>query len=180
MKYILFLLSSVVLFSCGTEAKKQEETTSKEFYALIQTQEDNLSKVAGNERKMAGVELINQYKIFAEKFPQDSATAEYLFRAGREEAFQGNFESSLRIYERILKHYPDYINAGNVAFMIAFTYDAHLGDFGKAQTAYSEFIEAYPDHRLVEDAKVSMEHLGLSDEDLLKKLQSQNNEEAES
>ena len=46
-----------------------------------------------------------------------------------------------------------------------------IGDTARARVAYETFIDQYPDHDLVEDAKIEVESLGLSAQQLLEKIQ---------
>ena len=47
---------------------------------------------------------------------------------------------------------------------------SNLKDFKKAEIVYKDFMKEYPNHEFVAQAKVMLENLGKSDEELLKSL----------
>ena len=62
-------------------------------------------------------------------------------------------------------------------FLVAFIYDTYLKQLDQAKTAYEKVIEKYPNHHLTRDAKLSIEHLGMSDEELIKMFEEKQKEE---
>ena len=59
-------------------------------------------------------------------------------------------------------------------FMKAFLFDESLKDVENARKYYQEFIDKYPNHEFAKQAKLLMENLGKSQEEVLKSLQGKN------
>ncbi len=55
-------------------------------------------------------------------------------------------------------------------FSIAFSYENNLNDFEQARIYYNQFLQKYPNSDLTEDAKLSIENLGKTDEEFLESI----------
>jgi len=55
-------------------------------------------------------------------------------------------------------------------FSIAFSYENNLNDFEQARIYYNQFLQKYPNSDLAEDAKLSIENLGKTDEEFLESI----------
>lgn len=53
----------------------------------------------------------------------------------------------------------------------AFIYENQLHGAEKAKKLYEEFMKKYPDHELAKDVKFSLDHIGKSDEELIKEFE---------
>jgi len=89
---------------------------------------------------------------------------------------------AIETYKTHYKNYPDSKQGKNSLFLVAFTYDEVLKDKDNAIKAYEEFLVKFPtdtdpNEKFSESAKVMLENLktGGSIEDLIKKVESQNN-----
>jgi outer membrane protein assembly factor BamD (BamD/ComL family) len=81
-----------------------------------------------------------------------------------------NYEQSIASMQKVLDKYPDSPEAPKSLFKIGFTYENMVKDITLAKKRYDEFIAKYPNHELALSVKVSLEHLGESDEELLERL----------
>ena len=87
-----------------------------------------------------------------------------------------NPQRTIGIADRLCKEYPDYAKTPVAMFVKGFVYETQYGNEEAARKAYEEFIKAYPDSELVNDAKASIENLGLTPEELIRKFEQQNAE----
>lgn len=85
-----------------------------------------------------------------------------------------NFPKAIESLQRIIDTYPKTPQAAVSLFKIGFTYETMAHDMEKAKMAYEEFLKQYPQHELAESVKVSLDHLGESDEDLLERILNKN------
>lgn len=118
------------------------------------------------------------YIAFADKYPDDERTPEFLFKAGQSMGAIASqtkdmkmHEEAITIFKRIQDNYPKHHYAEEALFLSGFVYENHLGNIEKAKATYKEFIEKYPTSELAEDAKFAIDNLGVSPEDIIKRAQ---------
>jgi outer membrane protein assembly factor BamD (BamD/ComL family) len=56
---------------------------------------------------------------------------------------------------------------------MAYTYENNLHDLVRAKTLYEEFLQKFPNGELAQDAKLSLDNLGKSPEELIGNLPSE-------
>ncbi|PCJ83416.1 MAG: hypothetical protein COA57_11320 [Flavobacteriales bacterium] len=161
----LVIVSIIGLLSCNSEVSEKEQLTQN-----ITKLENQLRKNDQLNESVAN-QVIQAYKEYADKFPNDSIAPDYLFKAGEVSIGLRQYTSAISFLERLNEHHPKYAKAPECFFLIAFVYDAYLSRKGKAKEMYEKFIEQYPDHHFADDAKASIEHMNMSDEDLIKMFQ---------
>jgi tetratricopeptide (TPR) repeat protein len=96
------------------------------------------------------------FQKFFEKYPNGE---ELLYNEAQSFSEKGDFNSSLKIYEEILKLYPESALSCKAQFLIGFVYSENLKDYKKAKEVYQKVIEKYPDCDLVDDAKFMLESM---------------------
>lgn len=84
------------------------------------------------------------------------------------------YDKTVAFLSRIIATYPQSAEAPKSLFKIGFTYENMLKDIPKARVHYEDFLKKYPDHELAVSVRVSLEHLGESDEELLNRLLKKN------
>lgn len=141
-----------------------------------------LKKISENERKLhsdstmvvnarLGNDLIFSYLGFAEQFPEDSLSPDYLFRAAEVASGIGNPKKSIELYKQVYEKYPQYKRSAYCLFLQGFVYETQLRDTANAKKIYTAFISKYPGHSLYNDVKFSIENLGKSEEELIKQFE---------
>lgn len=167
MKYYLLVLSTLlVLASCGSTQ------TREEALAQVKQAEDHLyakQDVFQFSDSLATV-TIEAYNNFATSFPEDSLSAEYLFKAADLYRAQHKYEPALDIYSKIQQNYPNYKKVPQTIFLQGFVYENDVKDLEKAKERYSAFLEKYPEHELAKDVQFSLNNLGRSPEDIIKEF----------
>lgn len=78
--------------------------------------------------------------------------------------------TAVRYYRRFYQKYPNDPRAPMALFMTAFIYDDLLQQDEKAGNYYRTFLERYPDHEMAESVRLSLEHLGKSDQELIEEF----------
>lgn len=154
----------------GIACQSPKEKALKEIDAL-ETQDslfnlDNLAK------------LKDAYVAFADKYPDDERTPEFLFKAGQQlgALASGSKNASLHhdaiaLFKRIQDNYPTNHYAEESLFLTGFVYENHLKDLDKAKAAYEAFVKKYPKSELAEDAQYAIDNLGVAPEDIIRKAQ---------
>ncbi|MDZ4204103.1 MAG: tetratricopeptide repeat protein [Bacteroidales bacterium] len=117
------------------------------------------------------LQLVDAYVSFADKNPDDTLAAEYLFRAADIAMNIGYSERSIELLSRIQQQYADFKKVPETFFLMGFVYENNLNDLEKAREMYSAFIESYPDHELADDATVLLQYLGRSPEEMIREFE---------
>jgi TolA-binding protein len=74
---------------------------------------------------------------------------------------------SVRVYKSIFEKYPSHDEAENSLFMAGFILANDLNDLDAAKSTYELYLEKYPNGQLADDARVELENLGKSPEEIL-------------
>ena len=170
MKKSLLLLLPLVVFACGgNDGPAEVDTKMAEAQKRIRHMEDSLFDNRAFDLRSAQA-MVDVYKAYVAAYPLDSLAPEYLFRAAGTVKSMHDPEGSLKLYDRIIKDYPSWKRNVDVLYMKALTLDDDLDRLGEARVAYQQVINNFPDHPFARDAKVMMQNLGLTDEELIAKF----------
>jgi tetratricopeptide (TPR) repeat protein len=111
-----------------------------------------------------------------EKFPQDTLNIirSLTVTADIYAADLHDFKKAIECHQKIMETYPDHSLAAKSLIIIAVTYENELKDLEKARQAYESFLKKYPEHELVPGVKGALDLLGISDEELEKRILEKN------
>lgn len=160
MKYSFYLLFFLipVIFSC-----KNDKTS--EITAL----ESKLAKSGAMDPKLAK-ELIALYQKEAKSLNNEKSST-LLYRAGQVSSGIKEYPQAIAFWDEVLTKYPKSAEAAGALFAKAFTYENYMGDIEKAKSAYEDYIVKFPENdTLVQQAKICLENLGKSPEEMLKSV----------
>ena len=156
----------VGLFLIGCQSKVSKETLISEIKqaeeALYADEDQFKFEDSIAER------TIRAYEKYAEAFPEDSVSAEYLFKAADVYRALKRYPKALEIYSDIQKKFPDHSRVPYTYFLQGFVYENELMKPNEAKPFYETFLEKYPDHALARDVAFSLEFLGKSPEEIIK------------
>lgn len=82
-------------------------------------------------------------------------------------------EKAIELYAQVMANAPQHAKAATAQFMTGFIYANDLNQLDKAKVAYESFLQKYPNDELAESAKMELENLGKSPEELIKKFEQQ-------
>lgn len=163
--FVLLLLAAVML-SCGEKmsVEKINELESKVFAKDAVLSSENV------------IQLVDAYLLFAKQNPNDQQTPEFLFKA-LDVAVGVNAEGpqkAIDIANILIERYPDFEMTPMAMFIKGFVYENMIGDLQNAEMTYRQFIEKYPESPMVGDVKATLENLGLTPEELIRKFEEAN------
>ncbi|MDZ7741781.1 MAG: tetratricopeptide repeat protein [Bacteroidota bacterium] len=169
---VVFFLTAFVLVSCGPSKSDMQQEITQNEEALF------AGEAKGIDKGKAAL-LINSYVQYADAFPEDSMSPDYLFRAA--DISMNIFESgqAIDLYNRIINNYPEYEKVPQCVFLKAFVYENNLNDLNSAKKYYKEFLAKYPDDEFADDAEMSLQNLGKSPEELIKEFEAKMKEQEE-
>ena len=119
-------------------------------------------------------DIISYYKVYADKFRDDSLSVGYLYKAGEVSTAITQHNQAIHFFERVAKDYPDSPKAPEATFLVAFTYHEHLKDIDRARESYERVIAMYPDHHWAQQAKGLLSTLDMSEEELIRQFEEKN------
>ena len=154
------------MLSCG------EKVSVKEVKEL----ESKVLAKGARPTKEEVIQLVDAYVLFAKQNPNDSQSPEFLFRA-LDIAVGVNAEGpdkAIKIADVLIEKYPDFEMTPMAMFIKGFVYENMIGDLQNAEMTYRQFVERYPESPMVEDVKATLENLGLTPEELVRKFEEAN------
>ena len=170
MKSVVLLFAFVLtMMSCTSDKQKQIETIAKAESELM----NDTSLMVNPEKGKTMKEL---YLKFANKYPDDTISANYLFKAADLSNGLRDPKSTIEILDRLLTAYPKSQRCASALFLQAFIYDTELKMVDSAKVKYKEFVRRYPADPLAQSAEATLMQLesGISDEELVRQFQMMN------
>jgi outer membrane protein assembly factor BamD (BamD/ComL family) len=171
----LLILSTIVLISltsCNSNKKKllvQIKKIEKETFA------DSSNALNFDKANL----LIKSYTSFIDKYPKESKSAEFLFKAIEIAMNTGQGDLAIQFIDKFQKQYSDNAKLPTAIFLKGYIYENILKNTSKARIAYVEFITRFPKHQLVNDAKACIKNLGKTDDEIIKEFEEKlNNQQA--
>jgi outer membrane protein assembly factor BamD (BamD/ComL family) len=165
---LIILTSVFLLFGITSCSSKKQKLTDE-----IQEQEKSLySDSSMVPDPVKAKKIIDSYVSYADQFPEDTLSANYLFKAGDISSKINEIDQAIQLFARLLKTYPENRNAPFAIFLQGFIYENQAGNPVKAKPYYEEFLRKYPDHPIAGDVSFSLENLGKSPEELIKQFES--------
>lgn len=176
-KTIIYFLLGFFFFSCNQANRAENvdansKATKNSLEKDIKELETRLKKAKDVQKELDSAKaLVSKSQELAETFPDEKNTADVLFRAADVARGIGDYGKSIQLWGKVWRKYPDYHRAADALFMQGFTFENNLKDYNQAKNYYIQFLEKYPEHKLYEQAKLSLKNLGKSPEDLIKEFQ---------
>lgn len=172
-KSTLFFLAFVLIVVACDGPPKEKKVDAASLTDSILKQEAKVYDTNQNRlQKQDAVLLVDLYEKYADTYPDDSMSADYLFRAADISMNLKKPKQTIALFDRILSTYPDYEKAAAVLFLKAFVYEDQLQDYDNAKKYYELFISKFPESDFADDAEVSLKNLGKSPEELILEFES--------
>lgn len=167
-KKILSLLSLTVLFACSNNKQNDNAAEKQNMLSTI----DSLEKKMFNPQNMEldknlAATGIAAYQDYVLKFPDDSLSAEYLFRSSDLSRALGDNRKSLDFLGQVCNKYPNYKKIPECLFLQGYYCQEFFGDTVQAKGFYDQLISKYPNHAFVDDAKALMQMFGKTEQDII-------------
>ena len=162
-KFLILAVIALVFAGCNSNdpAKKINELEKQVFSA-----EGAINSEVAND-------LVSAYCDFADANPDDALAPEYLFKAVDVSMNINEPQRTISIINRLVNDYPDYPRTQAALFLKAFIFETKYNNLDMAKKLYEQYLEKYPDGEFANDCKASIEYLGLSPEELVKRFEAQ-------
>lgn len=175
MKFLVLLfVFPIFMMACSTpQEKEHDKETEKEpkvdtlaKYKEVIEMEDKLFETLEPDTAIAE-QMIKLYVDYATAFPKDTASPEFLFKAAEIARGFGKPTDAINYLSQIEARYPDFNKSGTVLFLKANIFHFYLDNINEAEKYYTKFIENYPEHALISDAKSALMFLDFDDDELI-------------
>lgn len=166
-------------FCCGMAACNSTKTPPSD-QDLLNSKIDSLEQVFfGNNGALAtphnGLMLVREYaRYYQLEEKVDSLAVDRIFKAGEISMGIGQGNLAVKYFQTVVEDHPEFYKASEALFLCGFCEETLNSDTAKARQYYESFVRQFPQHRLAQDAKFSVENLGLSDEELIERFEKAN------
>jgi tetratricopeptide (TPR) repeat protein len=117
------------------------------------------------------MQIYEAFKNFATAYPKDARSPELLYRAAIIQYRNlGGAKEAVAYLEQLYRDNKGFEKLPETIFWLGYIYDNEFDNINMARPKYQEFVSSYPDHELANDAKVLLEFLGKSDDEILEEL----------
>ena len=164
----LLIVATIIFASCS------ESPRDKDVKKITAIENKLINDTTMLLDKKLAIDIIEQYSAFSENYPTDSLTPEYLFKAARLSMNMNNGNRAVRLFDKIVKQYPDYNKLAETVFLSAYVYENLLNDNAKAKEFYLQFMKEFPDNVLYKDAKASIDNMGKSLDEIIQGFEKNN------
>ena len=160
LKLMVFALLALGMLACGGNAKKITVEELKEAQAVLFNENGTLNKEEAPK-------VAEKYCRFVKQNPDDTAAVKWLFHAMEINMMLKDSKKSIEIGNQLLEQYPQSKWAPQTLLALgSFVYNDQLNDTAQAHVMFQRLIDEYPECGFVEDAKKSIEYLGMSPEEI--------------
>lgn len=172
---ILFaiMLFSIVACENNTSSKVEKELTLQEQIDVLE--EEMFSGESAKMDKRKALDMVNLYVQFADKYPEEPNSPDYLFKAADISMNLNRPTKTIQIYDKIMSRYPDYSKTPTALFLKAFVLEDQMQSYDEAKVNYELFLEKYPDSEFADDAEMSLKNLGKTPEELIREFENAEN-----
>ncbi len=168
---ILFLLFFLVYSACNEAPKGRGEEQME-----LSNQISQLSKeVYQNDQPMdlaKSEQLLKYLTEYSNKYRDDSLSAVYMLDAAQLSSSIGKYQQAVQFLMNYVEH-PSASKKDYATYLVGYQYDAFLKQPQQAEKYYRATIERYPDSPWAKTANQSLQWTGMSDEEVIKKLEGQ-------
>lgn len=173
-----FIIIALTTALCACSNSDRQDQAASDLQTRIDSLENLFfDKEGEHATTTTGMELVRAYAHVYKDAPDDSLSVEALFKAGEVSMgiAQGNL--AVKYFKMLYDEHPDFHKAPEALFLCGFCEENLNSHTSDAKWYYEKFLEEYPDHHLAEDARFSLENLGLSDEELIRRFQKQDSDQ---
>jgi outer membrane protein assembly factor BamD (BamD/ComL family) len=158
------VIALITLSGCSPSREKSVSTITSLETRLFSPAATGFDKVKADS-------LLAAYESFMKRFADDSATLKYTFKAANLAMNMGDAAKAIALFDKFIEKYPDHPKAAVSMFFKAYIYENQLKNLDKAKEIYLQFIEKYPDGDFTNDARIALQNLGKTPEQMVQEFE---------
>ena len=173
LKLMMFAVLAFAMAACGGNQKEITHDDLKKAEATLFNDDMTVNESVAPQ-------VAEKYCQFVKQHPNDTSAAQWLYHAMEINVLLANSDKSVELCDQLVKQYPQSTWAPMSLFLLgSYVYDDQLSDTAKAHQAFQKLIDNYPESPLVEDARMSIQYLGMSPEEIMSLIMMSQFEEEE-
>lgn len=157
-KIVMMAFSALMMVACGPS---REERISQ-----IEDFEDSIFESAIAANPETADQLTDMYVAFANKYPNDTLSPQYLLKAADMQSNVLHTARALELFDRVIDEYPDFDEVPMCYFLKGNALELN-SQIEEAKAAYEEFLAKYPNHYMAEQTRMMLPRIGMSPEEML-------------
>lgn len=164
-KISLIIIISIILASCANKKEEKIRMLSK-----ITKMEKQFTQSINNQKidPVLVRDLAQEYITFSSTFASDTNSPRMIYKAAiLNLKYIADNNKAIDLFIKLKEKYPRFSETPMALYTAAYIYNDVLKDSEKAKECYELLIKDYPDHYLAKEAKVLIQFVGKSDEQLL-------------
>lgn len=161
----LVIVISLMFASCANRKEEKMNMLSK-----ITKMENQFSQSIVSQKldQVLVRDLAQEYVNFSNTFPSDTNSPRMIYKAAvLNLKYIADQHKAIDLFIKLSEKYPRFSETPMAIYTLAYIYNDILKDYDKAKKCYELLIEEYPNHYLTKEAKVLIQFVGKSDEQLL-------------
>ncbi len=164
--FMIILAVMVSLSACKSAQEKEYD----EIVKLENTLFGDRTELNDSVAKL----FLQKSDYYIKTYKEDPKTPELLFKTG--EVLNGlkSYEFAIRRFQDVFLRYPKSNKAAESMFICGFIYENNLQNYDEAGSYYRRFIRTYPNNPFVKDARISLENLGKTPEEMVREFEKKN------
>ena len=156
-KIFLILAAATVMVACGPSRQERVEQ--------IEDFEDSVFENAIGADPATADQLTDLYVAFADKYPTDSLTPQFLMKAAEIQSNVIHTDRAIQLFDRVINDYSYFSEVPMCYFLKGNAYDLNC-QYDKAKAAYEVFVEKFPDHFMAADTRKLIPLVGMTPEEI--------------
>jgi len=185
MKLLRLFLVTYICASCSPEKGQDNSTSSIDSLSITnatvadseEEMLDAIDELAGNDNTHLNEEKRKEYLkrllLFTNTYPKSGKTPEILFQAAAYAENMQKYNQALNGYQKLIDQHSDFKQIDLVYYLKASLLDLSFRDKEKAIKAYTQFLDRFPDSPYVTEAKLRIDNIDLSIEEIVEKNKTQ-------
>ena len=162
---MVLALLAVVMLACGGNEKKLKLEDMRAAQGVLFNSNGSLNKEEAPK-------VAEKYFKYVEQNPNDTAATKWLFHAMEIYLMLKDSDKTIELGNQLLTQFPQSKWAPRTLLTLgSFVYNDQLKDTAQAHVMFQRLIDEYPESGLVEDAKKSIEYLGLTPDEIMARIQ---------
>ncbi len=175
----LFTIMALAILACSCNDPKSSTTkpgTKPDRDTLIHHIQILEQKLRSDQtiNHQQGAEMVTAYLDFFNNYPDDAYASDYLYKAADISMNLNESATAIDLFKRVIEFYPKHKKADFALFLQGFIYENQLKDMVHAKEIYTQVILQYPNTKIADDSKASINNLGKSDEELIREFEQKN------
>lgn len=159
------MLFSMLVFSACTDPRQIQ-------LDLIQAEEQKIAKAVNAPMDIeVAKRLIDLYSDYIATYPDDTLSPKYLFKTGEIQMNIGESQLAINSLDSLIQKYPNASLVPQAIYLQGFIWEDRIHSTEKARIAFESLIKQFPNHELSENAKLYIQVLGKSPEELIKEFE---------